>query len=56
VTVSPSDKYFTDSYSKPDVAPVAVLREMDGKLITNLETADISKLKTPAGRRQRRSL
>jgi dipeptidyl aminopeptidase/acylaminoacyl peptidase len=44
VTLSPSGKYFTDSYSKPDAAPVAVLRDMEGKLITNLERADISKL------------
>jgi dipeptidyl aminopeptidase/acylaminoacyl peptidase len=44
VTLSPSGKYFTDSYSKPDAPPVAVLRDMDGKLIANLETTDISKL------------
>jgi dipeptidyl aminopeptidase/acylaminoacyl peptidase len=44
VTLSPSGKYFTDSYSKPDAPPVAVLRDTDGKLMANLETADISKL------------
>ena len=27
VTLSPSGKYFVDSYSKPDVPPVAVLRD-----------------------------
>ena len=37
-------KYFTDTYSKPGVAPVAVLRGEDGKVITALERADISKL------------
>ncbi len=44
VTLSPSGTYFVDSYSKPDVAPVTVLRNMDGKLITNLEKTDISRL------------
>jgi dipeptidyl-peptidase-4 len=43
-TLSASGKFFTDSYSKPDVPPVAVLRDNTGKLITNLEKADISKL------------
>jgi len=44
VTLSASGKYFTDSYSKPDVPPVAVVRDETGKLIANLEKADISKL------------
>src|SRR5207245_8766555 len=35
---------FFDSYSKPDVPPVAVLRAADGKMIATLEKADISKL------------
>jgi dipeptidyl aminopeptidase/acylaminoacyl peptidase len=44
VTMSPSKNYFIDTYSKPDVSPVTVLRGMDGKLIANLEKADISRL------------
>jgi dipeptidyl aminopeptidase/acylaminoacyl peptidase len=48
ITLSPSGKYFVDSYSKPDVPPVALLRDADGKLIASLEKADISKL-TDAG-------
>ncbi|MBS1858452.1 MAG: DPP IV N-terminal domain-containing protein [Acidobacteria bacterium] len=44
VTLSESGKYFTDSYSKPDVPPVAVLRDNNGKLIETLEKADISHL------------
>jgi dipeptidyl aminopeptidase/acylaminoacyl peptidase len=44
VSLSPSGRYFVDSYSKPDVAPVAVLRDRGGKLILKLEIADISKL------------
>jgi dipeptidyl aminopeptidase/acylaminoacyl peptidase len=44
VVLSPSKNYFIDSYSKPDVAPVTVLRSMDGKLLSTLEKTDISRL------------
>jgi dipeptidyl-peptidase-4 len=44
VAVSPSGEFFVDSYSKPDVPPVAVLRDMRGKEILALEKADVSKL------------
>jgi len=44
VTLSPNGDYFVDSYSKPDVPPVAVLRDIGGKLVANLEKADVSKL------------
>lgn len=44
ITLSPSGRYFVDSYSKPDVPPVSVLRDQDGRLIATLETADISRL------------
>ncbi len=44
IVLSPSGKYFTDSHSKPNVPPIAVLRDMDGNLIGTLEKADISKL------------
>ena len=44
VSFSPDGKYLVDNYSKPDVAPVAVLRDMSGKLIANLEKADVSRL------------
>jgi dipeptidyl aminopeptidase/acylaminoacyl peptidase len=44
ISMPPSGNYFVDAYSKPDVAPVSVLRGLDGKLIANLEKADISKL------------
>jgi dipeptidyl aminopeptidase/acylaminoacyl peptidase len=44
ITLSPSEKYFTDSYSQPDVAPVINLRSLDGKLISTLEKTDISRL------------
>jgi len=44
ITLSASGNYFIDSYSKPDVPPVTVLRDMNGKLITTLEKTDISRL------------
>jgi dipeptidyl aminopeptidase/acylaminoacyl peptidase len=42
---SPSGRYFVDSYSRPDLPPVFVLRAADGRLIRQLERADISKLR-----------
>ncbi|TCD12677.1 S9 family peptidase [Pedobacter frigidisoli] len=44
VTISPTGKYFIDSYSQPNVPQVAVLRSLDGKLITTLEKTDVSRL------------
>jgi dipeptidyl aminopeptidase/acylaminoacyl peptidase len=44
VALSPSGKYFIDTYSKPDVPPTIALRDINGKLVTPLETADISRL------------
>ena len=44
VSISTDGKYFTDNYSKPNVPSVAVLRDMQGKLITTLEKTDISQL------------
>lgn len=44
ITLSPSGRYFIDSYSRQDVPPVMVLRDSNGKLVTNLEKADISRL------------
>lgn len=44
IILSPSGNYFTDSYSKPDQAPVAGLRNLEGKLITSLEKTDVSRL------------
>ncbi|MBK6749422.1 MAG: DPP IV N-terminal domain-containing protein [Pyrinomonadaceae bacterium] len=46
VTISPDGKYFVDNFSKVDVPNVAVLRDMTGKLIANLEKAEISRLAT----------
>src|SRR5204862_3222087 len=44
ISMSPSGRYFVDSYSKPDMPPVSVLRNAEGTLIVELERADISKL------------
>ncbi len=44
VVLSPTAQYFTDNYSKPDVPPVAVMRDTTSKLLATLEKADISKL------------
>jgi dipeptidyl aminopeptidase/acylaminoacyl peptidase len=45
VTFSPSGRYFVDSYSHPDVPPVTVLRQSDGKLVATIEKADDSRLR-----------
>jgi len=44
ITLSPNENYFVDVYSKPDVPPTAVLRDMSGKLVSTLEKADVSRL------------
>ena len=44
VTLSPSGKYFVDTYAQPNVAPVTVLRDNAGKMLATLERADISRL------------
>jgi dipeptidyl aminopeptidase/acylaminoacyl peptidase len=44
ISFSPDGKYFTDSYSQPNVPPVYEVRDLKGKLIATLEKADISRL------------
>lgn len=44
IYLSPSDNYFIDEYSQPNVPGVAVLRDMNGKLISTLEKTDITRL------------
>ncbi|CAN5532470.1 S9 family peptidase [soil metagenome] len=44
ISFSPTGNYFVDSWSQPNVAPVTVLRDASGKVITTLERADISRL------------
>ncbi|CAM4090227.1 S9 family peptidase [Gillisia hiemivivida] len=44
VSIAPDSNYFVDTYSQPNVAPVSVLRDLNGKLITELESSDLSRL------------
>lgn len=44
VNFSPSGKYFTDTYSQPASPQVTVVRTRKGKIIMQLETADVSRL------------
>ena len=48
ILIADDGKNFVDSYSKPDVPPTSVLRDMNGKLIATLEKTDVSRL-TAAG-------
>lgn len=45
LTLSPSEKYFIDSYSQPDVPAVINLRDINGKFISTLEKTDVSRLR-----------
>jgi len=45
IALAPSGQYFVDTYSRPDVPPVTVLRDLNGKTVVTLETADISRLR-----------
>ncbi|HEY3133091.1 MAG TPA: DPP IV N-terminal domain-containing protein [Gemmatimonadaceae bacterium] len=44
ISLAPSGQYFVDTYSRPEVPPVSVLRDLTGKKVVTLETADISGL------------
>ncbi len=44
VQLSPSGRHLVDTYSQPDVPPVVVLRDGNGRPLVKLEQADISKL------------
>lgn len=45
IKFSPDNAYFSDSYSQPDVPPVHEVRDINGKLIAELERTDLSRLK-----------
>jgi dipeptidyl aminopeptidase/acylaminoacyl peptidase len=45
VKFSPSGKYILDTYSKPDVPPVTIVRDMTGKQLVEVERTDLSRLK-----------
>ncbi len=44
VSMSPSGRYLIDTYSTPVVPQVTVVRDLDGQVVVQLETADISRL------------
>ena len=44
VQLSPSGRWIVDTYSKPDAAPVVVLRDAGGKVVMPLESTDLTKL------------
>jgi dipeptidyl aminopeptidase/acylaminoacyl peptidase len=44
ISMSPDGRYFVDSYSTPNVPPVTVLRDANGRVVMPLERADISRL------------
>src|SRR5258706_4956101 len=44
VSWSPDGKNFVDNYSTPNTPAVSVLRDAKGKLVANLEKADVSRL------------
>ena len=44
VSLSPDEKFFIDSYSKPDVPATTVLRDLSGKIVSNIEKTDVSRL------------
>jgi dipeptidyl-peptidase 4 len=45
ISLSPSGKYFVDTWSTPTTPPVSVLRDMDGKPLMTVEKADITRLR-----------
>ncbi len=44
VSFSPDNNFLIDNYSKPDVPGITVLRDINGKKITDLEKTDVSRL------------
>jgi Dipeptidyl aminopeptidases/acylaminoacyl-peptidases len=45
IALSQSGQYFIDSYSTPEVTPVTVVRDLNGKSIVTLEKGDITGLR-----------
>ena len=45
IALAPSGQYFIDAYSTPEVPTVTVVRDLNGKSVVRLETADITGLR-----------
>jgi len=43
VTASPGGRFFVDSWSRPDQPPVTVLRDRNGRVLRELERADVAR-------------
>lgn len=43
VAASPSGRFFVDAWSRPDQPPVSVLRDRNGRVVRELERADVSR-------------
>ena len=54
IVASPSGKYLVDVVARPDMAPVSVLRRVDGSIVKELQTADASRLVAAGFRAPRR--
>ena len=50
ISLPDSGDYFVDSYSTPQTPPVAVVRNLDGKAVLDLEKADASRLLATGGK------
>ena len=50
ITTVPGSRYFVDTYSRVDAPPVTVLRGADGRVIRDLERADVSALRATGWR------
>ncbi len=50
ITAVPTGKYFIDAWSRVDLPPVTVLRGSDGRIVRELERADISALQATGWR------
>lgn len=50
VSVSPTGRYFVDTYSRIDKVPVSVLRGADGRLVRELQHGDIARLQAAGWR------
>jgi dipeptidyl-peptidase-4 len=44
ITLSPSGRYFVDTYSTPTIPQTTVVRDDDGKVVVSVEKADIARL------------
>ncbi len=44
ITFSPAQTHILDTYSKPDVPPVTVLRDLNGKIVATVQKTDVSRL------------